>query len=144
MSFEDDRYDTSSHHDVLTTMIRISDDEMAQDVKLETLTGHKFQEFFKDDQKMTRRVYMSKNDFEYKYSRSCPECRSILKDITRQGHSTAGKKNRENEFYQNIFRNEVKKQKFTPAQQLEDDMMDMNDDSAFQSRSDEERKRELE
>ena len=45
-------------------------------------------------------------------------------------HGTTRKdKNRETEFYQKTFRNDVKKRKLTPIQQMEDDTMDTNDDS---------------
>ena len=41
-----------------------ADGEMPQGVKLETLTGHKFQETVKDEQSMPKRVYLNKNHFE--------------------------------------------------------------------------------
>ena len=67
-----------------------ADGEMPQGVKLETLTGHKFQEIVEDEQSMPRRVYLNKNDFEeHGYSSGCPGCRSILEGIRRQGHSEA-------------------------------------------------------
>ena len=61
--------------------------EMPQGVKLETLTGHEFQETVKDDQSMSRRVYLNKNDFEeHGYSSSLP-----WMPLDFEGHRTAGR-----------------------------------------------------
>ena len=135
-----------------------ADGEMPQGVKLETLTGHKFQEIVEDEQSMPRRVYLNKNDFEeHGYSSGCPGCRAILKGIRRQGHSEACRqriqkalegterleraRTREIEFFEEVFRREDKKRKLAekllkeadegapPTQRVEDDTMGANDDS---------------
>ena len=130
-----------------------ADGEMPQGVKLETLTRHKFQGTVKDEQSMPRRVYSNKNDFEeHGQSSSSPACGSILKGIRRQGHGgTCSQRmlkalegterrerarTRENEFYEEVLRNEDKKRKLAerfandgtpPARRVEDGMIDAHD-----------------
>ena len=135
-----------------------ADGEMPQGVKLETLTGHKFQENVEDEQPMPRCENLNKNVFqEHGYSSGCLGCRSILKGIRRQGHSGACRqrlqralegterlesvRTRENEFFEEVLRREDTKRKLAeklpkkadegapPAQRVEDDTMGANGDS---------------
>ena len=133
-------------------MIRMRTGEMPQGVKLETSTGHKFQETVEDEQPMPRRETLRST-----VTAVAAWMPLIFKGIRRQGHSEARRhriqrasegterleraRTSENEFFEEVLRREDKKRKlaeklpneadegFPPAQRVEDDTMGANGDS---------------